>query len=97
MHFRSQRKNQGELSLSDSIDGDGEGGSLSLMDTISVDDNMLEELDARESCVRVRRCVRDCLDTRESMIIVLRYGLNGEAPLTQREIAARCGISRSYV
>ncbi|WP_242623862.1 sigma-70 family RNA polymerase sigma factor [Intestinimonas massiliensis (ex Afouda et al. 2020)] len=97
MYFRAQRKNQGELSLSDSIDGDGDGSSLSLMDTISVDDNMLEELDARESCVKVRRCVRDCLDPRETMVITLRYGLNGRTPMTQREIAAQCGISRSYV
>ena len=49
MYFRSQKKLQGEVSLSDSIDGDGDGNSLSLMDTISVDDNMLEELDARDS------------------------------------------------
>ena len=97
MYFRAQRKNQGELSLSDSIDGDGDGSSLSLMDTISVDDNMLEELDARDSCVKVRRCVKNCLDPREAMIITLRYGLNGDTPLTQREIATQCGISRSYV
>ena len=97
MYFRAQRKNQGELSLSDSIDGDGDGGSLSLMDTISVDDTMLEDLDTRDACVKVRRCVRDCLEPREALIISLRYGLNGDGPLTQREIAARCGISRSYV
>ena len=97
MHFRAQRKLQGEVSLSDSIDGDGDGNSLSLMDTISVDDNMLEELDARDSCAKVRRCVKRCLDEREAMIITLRYGLNARPPLTQREIAAQCGISRSYV
>lgn len=97
MYFRSQKKLQGEVSLSDSIDGDGEGNALSLMDTISVDDDMLEELDTRDSCAKVRRCVRQCLDKREAMIITLRYGLGGEHPLTQREIAEKCGISRSYV
>ena len=97
MYFRSQKKLQGEVSLSDSIDGDGEGNALSLMDTISVDDAMLEELDTRDSCAKVRRCVRQCLDKREAMIITLRYGLSGEHPLTQREIAEKCGISRSYV
>ena len=97
MYFRSQRKLQGEVSLSDSIDGDGDGNSLSLLDTISVDDNMLEELDARDACAKVRRCVAQCLDEREAMVITLRYGLNAKPPLTQREIAARCGISRSYV
>lgn len=97
MHFRSQRKLQGEISLSDSLDGDGEGNALSLMDVISVDDDMLENLDARDSCLKVRHCVKKCLNDREAMIIDLRYGLGGANPLTQREIATKCGISRSYV
>lgn len=97
MHFRSQKKLQGEVSLSDSLDSDGDGNSLSLMDVISVDDNMLEELDARDACVKIRKCVDECLDEREAMIIKLRYGLGNRQPLTQREIAAQCGISRSYV
>ena len=88
---------RGRCPLSDSIDGEGEGNALSLMDVIRVDDNMLEELDTRDACARVRRCVARCLDQREAMIITLRYGLNNCQPLTQREIAARCGISRSYV
>ena len=97
MYFRSQRKLQGEVSLSDSLDSDGEGNSLSLMDVIRVDDNMLEELSARDAGVRVRLCVEQCLDPREKQVIALRYGLTGAAPLTQREIAQQCGISRSYV
>lgn len=97
MHFRTQRKLQGEISLSDSLDADGDGNALSLMDVISVDDDMLEDLDARDSCIKVRRCVNECLTERENMIINLRYGLGGRSPLTQREIAAQCGISRSYV
>lgn len=97
MHFRSRKKLQGEVSLSDTLEADGDGSSLSLMDVISVDDDMLDNLDARESCIRVRQCVKDCLNEREAMIISLRYGLGGQNPLTQREIAAQCGISRSYV
>lgn len=98
MYFRAQRKLQGEVSLSDTLDGgDGDGSALSLMDTICIDDNMLEELDTRDACAKVRRCVAQCLDEREAMIITLRYGLNARPPLTQREIAAKCGISRSYV
>lgn len=97
MYFRSQRKLQGELSLSDSLDNDGEDGSLSLIDVVRVDDNMLEELDLRDACAKVRRCVDACLTGREAHIIRLRYGLGGRAPLTQREIASLCGISRSYV
>lgn len=97
MYFRSQRKYQGEVSLSDSLDADPEGNALSLMDVISVDDDMLENLDARDSCQKVRRCVETCLTDREAKVITLRYGLDGEAPRTQREIASACGISRSYV
>lgn len=97
MYFRAQRKLQGEVSLSDSLDSDGDGNSLSLLDTIRVEDNMLEELDTRDACIRVRQCVSRCLDEREAMVIRLRYGLDQPQPLTQREIAARCGISRSYV
>ena len=67
------------------------------MDVIAVDDNMLEELDTRDACVRVRRCVDTCLTPRERTVITLRYGLDDRPPRTQREIASLCGISRSYV
>ena len=97
MYFRSQRKYQGDVSLSDSIDADREGNALSLMDVISVDDDMLETLDTRDSCAKVRQCVEHCLSEREAKVISLRYGLDGEGPRTQREIATACGISRSYV
>lgn len=97
MYFRSQKKLQGEVSLSDSLDSDGDGNSLSLMDVISVDDDMLDNLDTRESCLRVRQCIKECLSEREAMIVSLRYGLGNRTPLTQREIASKCGISRSYV
>ena len=97
MHFRSQRKLQGEVSLADTLESAGEGGSLFLMDVIAVDDTMLEDLDTRDACRQVRRCVATCLTPRERTIITLRYGLDDRAPRTQREIAAQCGISRSYV
>ncbi|MEF9970644.1 MAG: RNA polymerase sporulation sigma factor SigK, partial [Ruthenibacterium sp.] len=97
MYFRSRRKLSGEVSLSDTLDADADGNSLSLMDVISVDDTMLEELDAKDDCAKVRRCVATCLTKREATIISMRYGLNDAIPRTQREIAALCGISRSYV
>lgn len=97
MHFRSQKKLQGEMSLSESLDADGEGASLSLMDVIRVDDNMLELVDAKDSCLKLRNCVKKALSPREEMVIALRYGLENREPKTQREIASSCGISRSYV
>lgn len=96
MYFRAQRKLQGELSLSESLDAEGENNALELMDVVRVDDTMLEDLDLRDSCAKVRRCIA-CLSPREAHIIRLRYGLDDRRPLTQREIAALCGISRSYV
>ena len=60
------------MSLSDSLDTDADGNSLSLMDVISVDDNMLEELDTRDACIKVRGCVERCLDERERQIITMR-------------------------
>ena len=97
MHFRAQRKLQGEVSLADTLEAAGEEGSLSLMDVIAVDDTMLEDLDTRDACVKVRRCVETCLEPRERTVIVRRYGLDGSPPMPQREVAARIGISRSYV
>jgi len=97
MHFRAQRKLQSEVSLSDTLEAAGEEGNLSLMDVIAVDDDMQEKLDAREACEKVRCCVERCLDERERLVISLRYGLSGGKPQTQREVASRCGISRSYV
>lgn len=97
MYFRSQRKLQGEVSLTDTLEAAGDGGTLSLMDVIAVDDNMLEELDTRDACVKVRQCVQTCLTPRERMIVTMRYGLDDRPPRTQREIATQCGISRSYV
>ena len=97
MHYRSQKKLQGEVSLADTLEAAGDGGSLSLMDVIAVDDDMLEQLDTRDACRKVRECVNQCLSPREKLVITLRYGLDDRAPRTQREIAAQCGISRSYV
>jgi len=97
MFFRSQRKLSGEVSLSDTLDAEGEPGALSLMDVLKVDDTMLEDLSAREAGAKARVQVARCLDPREREVIELRYGLAGGEPLTQREIAQKCGISRSYV
>lgn len=97
MYFRSQRKSGGDVSLSDALDTDADGNSLSLMDVLAVADDMAEQLSLREECAEVRRCVEELLPEREAEVIRLRYGLGGGRPLTQRETAERLGISRSYV
>ncbi len=97
MFFRSQRKLQGEVSLNDAIEGEGDGDSLYLMDVIGTEDTMLSDLQDRDDRVLVRALVNACLTEREADVIRLRYGLCGRAPLTQREVAKKYGISRSYV
>ena len=97
MYFRAQRKFQGDVSLSDAIESDREGDSLSLMDVIKVDDDLMENLDAKDARAKVRQCVERCLTPRELDVITRRYGLDGKEPRTQREVAAQWGISRSYV
>ena len=84
MFFRSQKKLQGEVSLSDTLDTDKDGNELSLMEVVGVEDTMLDDLDMRESHIRVRRLVGECLTDREADIIRQRYGLNGRPPRTQR-------------
>ena len=97
MFFRSQKKLQGEVSLSDTLETDKEGNSLFLMDVVGVEDTMLDDLETQESHIRVRQLVGECLSEREADIIRARYGLDGKKPRTQRELAADYGISRSYV
>lgn len=97
MYFRAQHKSQGDVSLSDTLNSEDDSGSLSFMDVLKVDDNMLEELSLKDAGHSVRAAVERCLEGRERMVITLRYGLNGTPPLTQREIAQQCGISRSYI
>lgn len=97
MFFRRQKKLQGEVSLSDTLETDQDGSSLFLMDVVGVEDTMLDDLEERESHIRVRKLVDECLTEREADIIRCRYGLNGKKPRTQRELAADYGISRSYV
>ena len=97
MYFRSQKKLQGEVSLSDSIETDKEGNALQLMDVVGVEDTMYLDIQDRDDCLLVRKLVRECLTEREQEVITARYGLGGRMPRTQREVAKTLGISRSYV
>lgn len=97
MHFRGQKKRQGEFSLNEPLDADSEGPPLSVMDVLQTDDDVQERLEREEDYRIVRREVDALQDARMQEIIRLRYGLTGARPLTQREISALLGISRSYV
>ncbi len=97
MYFRSMKKTAGDVSLSEALEADGDGGDLSLMDVLAAEDDMVEDLSLRESALRLRRCVREALSPREAELIERRYGLTGRPPETQKQVAASFGISRSYV
>ena len=97
MYFRSRKKLQGEISLNDTLDADSDGDALSFLDVVGVEDTMYLDIQDRDDCLLVRKLVRDCLTEREREVITMRYGLGGKMPRTQREVAQKLGISRSYV
>ncbi len=97
MHFRSGKKLSCEISINETIDVDRDGNPLTYMDVIASEENLAEMIDREMQSTRARRYVNTLLDDRERQIILLRYGLSGKAPMTQREISLQLGISRSYV
>lgn len=97
MYFRSQRKSAQDVSLSDYIETGSDGAPLELMDVISEDCDLLEQVASQEMARKLRQAVDTALTEQERKVIRLRYGLDGQAPKRQREVSAITGISRSYV
>ena len=97
MYFRSQKKSAQDVSLSDFIETGADGAPLERMDVVSDDRDLLEQIATRDSVRQLRRAVETVLTDQEKLVVTLRYGLEGAAPLRQREVAERTGISRSYV
>ena len=97
MYFRSIKKLSRETSLDEPIEQGSENGTLSLMDVLRCEDHSLEQVENSDRCEMLFHCLHTALDARERDILILRYGLSGNPPLTQREVAAQRGISRSYV
>ena len=96
MYFRSQKKTSLDVSLDESIDTDKDGNPLTLMDILSYDDNIAEKLETKINTEKVYEIIKT-LPERERQIIVMRYGLDGGEPLTQKQTAQILNISRSYV
>lgn len=97
MHFRNTKKSSMDISLNDAIDTDKDGNPLTLMDIMSVDDNIIEDIDTKMNLEKLNDYIDETLTKREKQIIALRFGLYEKKPLTQREIAKKLNISRSYV
>lgn len=97
MHFRTLKKISGEIHFEESIDTDKDGNQLTLMDIVADSGCIVEKVDLLIKSEQLYKFIDECLDERESQIIKLRYGLYGYHPLTQREVAVKLNISRSYV
>lgn len=97
MHFRSQKKLAAEVSIHETIDVDRDGNPLTYMDVISADEDIPEEVGRKLFAGRAMAMIETVLDRRERTVIRMRYGLGEGEPLTQRQVAGRLGISRSYV
>ncbi len=83
--------------MSEPIDIDSEGNPLTLMDVISIDDTISDEIDLKMKVERLYEVLGSMKESREREILILRYGLYGNEYHTQRQVARRLQISRSYV
>ena len=97
MHFRAQRKSSQDVSLSDYIETGADGAALSLMDVVSDDEDLMEQVSNREQLRMLCNAVDTELTAQERQVVIARYGLGGGVPQRQREVAKQTGISRSYV
>ncbi len=97
MHFRSIKKNAQDVYISDPIDTDKDGNTLTLIDVITDNRNIIDDLDLKFKLEKLKRFLKEELTPRELAIIELRYGLRGQKELPQREVAKALKISRSYV
>jgi len=97
MYFRNIKKISQDVYISDPIDTDKDGNALTLIDIIADDYDLSEEVDTKMRLEKLKVLLAGYLNEREKQIIDMRYGLNGCEELTQKEIAKKLGISRSYV
>ncbi len=97
MHFRNSKKSSLDISLNEAIDTDKDGNPLTLMDIMSVEDNILDDIDTKINLEKLSTYMQEVLTNREIEILTYRFGLNEQTPLTEREIAKKLNISRSYV
>ena len=97
MYFRSQKKLASEISMNETIDIDKDGNPLTYLDIIKTEDTVADDIDLKIKIVKTAEYIKSELSEREREIIILRYGLDGNEAVTQREVAVKLGISRSYV
>ena len=98
MLLRSRKKVSREVSIYEPIGTDKEGNEISIMDIMESNDiDVVEQLHIREKVRQLKSIFAKVLTTREQEVLLMRYGVFGGEEKTQKEIAAKLGISRSYV
>ncbi len=97
MYFRSSKKNALDISMNEEIDSDSDGNALTLCDVMAQEDTIIDDLDRKLKTEKLAQYIRESLTPREALIIRMRYGLDNNKPLTQREVSDLLKISRSYV
>lgn len=97
MTLRVTKKHRQSVSLSDPIGVDKDGNELTIMDMLSEGGSVIEDVESNILMEKLGEITSKCLTDREYEIVKMRYGLGGVPALTQREVATRFGISRSYV
>ena len=97
MYFRAERKRAADVSLSDALDTDPDGSSLSWLDLLSEDMELDRRMAEQDAVMQLRRAIGTVLTPRERDVIRMRYALDRDEALPQRVVAQRFGISRSYV
>lgn len=97
MHFRNNRKSAQDVSLNDTIDTDKDGNPLTLIDIMASDMDVAEDVDTKLHLEVLNDYIDEALTPREKEIIIKRYGIGGAKIETQRELAKRLDISRSYI
>ena len=96
MYFRNQKKRQNDVNISDPIDTDAEGNALTFLDIVCEEENFAEDLDLKINSKRLYKYLEE-IPEREKRILIMRYGLYNTKALTQKQVAEKLGISRSYV
>lgn len=98
MTLRHEKKKAREVSIYDPIGTDKEGNEIVILDIIGSENvNVLDKMIQDDHLCLLPSCISSLLSSREREIICMRYGLDRQSPLTQKEVARLLGISRSYV
>lgn len=97
MYFRANKKTEKDVYFSDPIDSDKDGNALTLMDVIADDVNIADDIDTKMKIDKLKVLIETRLDDREKEIVKMRYGIGGYTEMTQKNVAKKLNISRSYV